>query len=233
MFFPFGLYIILKRSWDTSLAHAHSAQREATLGSCSIVPGARVPNGSAFYQRRWHWQSVSGSLPSTYTFDSKCARVHVCCAHNSCFVCAHYVCSQFLFPTYFLTLSSSVWEEMFGNKIRHCVGVLESQHVFCVSFHGPFIYPSAFPPSGPMPTVQVTLHPRGLHPIAAARAWHLNREEGMTIRDVCAEVVSMSGNTPSVKAVWRAIRSVDAVQGTGAIPSTKYAKRISTLLRCV
>ena len=45
VFFLFGLYIILKRSWDTSLAHAHSAQREATLGSCSIVPGARVPNG--------------------------------------------------------------------------------------------------------------------------------------------------------------------------------------------
>ena len=74
-----------------------------------------------------------------------------------------------------------------------------------------------------MPTVQVTLHPRGLHPIAAARAWHLSREEGMPIRDVCAEVVNMSGNTPSVKAVWRAIRSVDAIQGTGAIPSTKYA----------
>ena len=46
VFFPFGLYIILKRSWDTSLAHAHSAQREATLGSCSIVPGARAPNGA-------------------------------------------------------------------------------------------------------------------------------------------------------------------------------------------
>ena len=44
--FPFGLYRILKRSWDTSLAHARSAQREATLGSCSIVPGARVPNGT-------------------------------------------------------------------------------------------------------------------------------------------------------------------------------------------
>ena len=46
VFFPFGLYIILKKSWDTSLAHAHSAQREATLVNCSIVPGARVPNGT-------------------------------------------------------------------------------------------------------------------------------------------------------------------------------------------
>ena len=118
-------------SWDTSLAHAHSGQREATPGSCSIVPGAHVPNGTCVSDGR---------------------------------------CSQFLFPTIFLKLSSSVWEELFGNDICHCVGVLESQQVFCVSFHGPFIYPSIFPPSGPMPTVQVMLHPRGLHPIAAARA---------------------------------------------------------------
>ena len=46
VFFPFGLYIILKKSWDTSLAHARSAQRKATLGSRSIVLGARVPNGT-------------------------------------------------------------------------------------------------------------------------------------------------------------------------------------------
>ena len=40
--FPVWVYIILKRSGGSSLAHAHSAWREATLGSCSIVPGARV-----------------------------------------------------------------------------------------------------------------------------------------------------------------------------------------------
>ena len=43
------------------------------------------------------------------------------------------------------------------------------------------------------------------------------------MRDVCAEVVNMQCDTPSVKAVWRAIRSVDAIHGTGAILSTKYA----------
>ena len=78
-------------------------------------------------------------------------RVSMCAvltSHVSLF--SHYVCSQFLFPTFFLKLSSSVWEELFGNDICHCVGVLESQQVFCVSFHGPFIYPSIFPPSGPM-----------------------------------------------------------------------------------
>ena len=69
VFFPFGLCIILKKSWDTSLAHARSARCEATLGSRSIVLGARVPNGT---------RVIDGC-----------------------------VCSKFMFPTYFLTLSIS------------------------------------------------------------------------------------------------------------------------------
>ena len=63
-----------------------------------------------------------------------------------------------------------------------------------------------------MPTVHVTVHPKGLRPTEAARAWHLHVEEGMSIRDVCDEVVNMLGNTPSYKAVWRAIQSVRAVR---------------------
>ena len=74
-----------------------------------------------------------------------------------------------------------------------------------------------------MPTVHVTVHPRGLHPTEAARAWQLHVEEGMVLQDVCDEVVNMLGAKPSVKAVWRAIQSVKAVQGTLAIPQTKYA----------
>ena len=42
-----------------------------------------------------------------------------------------------------------------------------------------------------MPTVHVTVHPRGLHPTEAARAWQLHVEEGMAIRDVCEEVANM------------------------------------------
>ena len=42
-----------------------------------------------------------------------------------------------------------------------------------------------------MPTVHVTVHPRGLHPAEAARAWKLHFEEGLAIRDVCDEVVNM------------------------------------------
>ena len=74
-----------------------------------------------------------------------------------------------------------------------------------------------------MPTVHVTVHPRGLHPTEAARAWQLHREEGMSMRDVCDEVLNMAGDTPSYKAVWRAVQAVDAVHGTHDVPKTKYA----------
>ena len=52
-----------------------------------------------------------------------------------------------------------------------------------------------------MPTVHVTVHPRGLHPAEAVRAWHLHVEDGMGIRDVCDEVVNMLGQRPSYKAM--------------------------------
>ena len=61
-----------------------------------------------------------------------------------------------------------------------------------------------------MPLVQTMLHPRGLHPTEAARAWHLHEEEGVVLRDICKEVTNMSGETPSVKAVCHAIRMVKA-----------------------
>ena len=34
-----------------------------------------------------------------------------------------------------------------------------------------------------MPVVQVTVHPRGPHPLEAARALHLREEEGMTLKE--------------------------------------------------
>ena len=72
-----------------------------------------------------------------------------------------------------------------------------------------------------MPTVHVIVHPRGLHPVEAARSRQLHAEEGMVIQDVCDEVVNLLGEKPSVKAVWRAIHGVEAVRGTHAIPQTK------------
>ena len=73
-----------------------------------------------------------------------------------------------------------------------------------------------------MPLVQITLHPRGLHPLQAARAFHLHEEEGMTMRNICDEVTNMSGKRPSFKAVWRAIHMVKATKSSEPVAQTKY-----------
>ena len=79
-----------------------------------------------------------------------------------------------------------------------------------------------------MPTVHVTVHPRGLHPMEAVRAWHLHVEEGMGIRDVCCEVVNMLGQKPSYKAVWRAIQGVKTYE---APPTGQHLSRLAKLVR--
>ena len=43
---PFGLYIILKRRWDEGRRAPHPPSAEPNMRNPSIVPGARVPNGS-------------------------------------------------------------------------------------------------------------------------------------------------------------------------------------------
>ena len=44
---PFGLYIILKRRWDGRLRAPHPPSGDPNMRNPSIVPGARVPNGSS------------------------------------------------------------------------------------------------------------------------------------------------------------------------------------------
>ena len=58
-------------------------------------------------------------------------------------------------------------------------------------FFKPHIVPPLHRHPLAIPTVHVTVHPRGLHPTEAARAWQLHMAEGMAIRDVCDEVVNM------------------------------------------
>ena len=92
---------------------------------------------------------------------------------------------QHVIPTYFLTLPNSVWEKMFGITLLCNIEMLDSLRVCRRSSHGLSLALSCFLVSRPaMPTVHVTVHPRGLHPTEAARAWHLHVEEGMSIRDV-------------------------------------------------
>ena len=62
-----------------------------------------------------------------------------------------------------------------------------------------------------MPTVDVTVHPDGLHPFAAVKAWHKSVEEGLSIDQIIAEgeVLALNGRVPGRKAVWAAIRRVN------------------------
>ena len=90
--------------------------------------------------------------------------------------------SQYVIPTYFLTLPNSVREEMFGITLLRHLFMLDLLLVFCRSSHGLSSALPCFLVLGPtMPTVHVTVHPQGLHPTEAARAWHLHAEEGMSI----------------------------------------------------
>ena len=75
-----------------------------------------------------------------------------------------------------------------------------------------------------MVLVTLNVPQRGLHPIEAARAWHLHNDDGMSFRDIRLEVVNMLKQVPSVKAVFTAVRSVDAVQGTKAMPQYGYSR---------
>ena len=132
------------------------------------------------------------------------------------FVCFHN--ARFMLPTWCRTLPNSVRDETFGNRSVRCRAVYASARfviTVCDKLQARFVqtaYHSALHRHPlAMPTVHVTVHPRGLHPVEAARARQLHVEEGMAIWNVCEEVVNMLGAKPSVKAVWRAIQAVKAV----------------------
>ena len=63
-----------------------------------------------------------------------------------------------------------------------------------------------------MPVVTLMVHPKGLHPLQAAKAWVKHREEGMSLNAIIGEgeVVNMEGNAPTLKSLWTAIQRVDA-----------------------
>ena len=62
-----------------------------------------------------------------------------------------------------------------------------------------------------MPVVTLMVHPKGLHPLQAAKAWIKHREEGLSLHHIMleGEVVNMEGNVPTLKTLWAAIQRVD------------------------
>ena len=75
--------------------------------------------------------------------------------------CTH---TQLLIPTFFLTLPPSVREEMFGINLFGPTNSPICVFVFCRIQADCQALALFLRPDLTMPTVQVTVHPRGLHP---------------------------------------------------------------------
>ena len=75
-----------------------------------------------------------------------------------------------------------------------------------------------------MPSVTVTCHPDGCPPIEAAKAYCKHKDEGMTPDEIVAEgeVLSLSGNVAGRKALYSAIRRIEAMSPGEFVPKTKY-----------
>ena len=73
-----------------------------------------------------------------------------------------------------------------------------------------------------MPTVTVTVHPQGLHPMMAAKAHHKHTEELMSVDDIIqeGEVHNLAGDVAGRKAVYAAIRRVGLMQPSDLVPKT-------------
>ena len=72
-----------------------------------------------------------------------------------------------------------------------------------------------------MVLIQVSLHPRSLHPSEAARAHYMRFEELATWEHIADEVVNLQGKSPSLKAVRSAVARVQNLK-KGVIPQLRY-----------
>ena len=83
----------------------------------------------------------------------------------------------------------------------------------------PFFSPSTLET---MVKVVVSIHPPGLHPVEAVKAWHLHKEQGMSLTKVQAEVKNIQGEKPSIKNVWSSVQRVDRMAEGDLLPSKRY-----------
>ena len=72
-----------------------------------------------------------------------------------------------------------------------------------------------------MPVFEVTVHPNGLHPIEAVKAWRKHVEQGMSLDTIIAEgeIAALHGDVPGRKALWAASRRVGLVSHLGCGPT--------------
>lgn len=76
-----------------------------------------------------------------------------------------------------------------------------------------------------MPVVSVVVHPHGLHPIEAVKAWHKRTHEDMTLDEILEEreVLNVRGEVPGRHALWSAIQRVAGMSDRDLVPQSKYS----------
>ena len=75
-----------------------------------------------------------------------------------------------------------------------------------------------------MPPVTITVHPDGLAPLEAVRAFVKSTDEGMSLDKIIAEgdIVNYKGDVPGRYALWSGIRRVKESEECHGYPVTKY-----------
>ena len=71
--------------------------------------------------------------------------------------------------------------------------------------------------------LSVALHPKGLSPFEAAKAWHLRQAQKLPWRSVREQVRTVSGGRPNRYALERAVRRIQAQRHTAAFRRTGVA----------
>ena len=68
------------------------------------------------------------------------------------------------------------------------------------------------------------VHPKGLNPFQAAKAWHLRVRDGLAWKEVRAQVHTINGTHPGQDAVEDAVARVEAQRHTHDFQKTGVAK---------
>ena len=69
----------------------------------------------------------------------------------------------------------------------------------------------------------MSLHPNGLLPLEAVKAWHYRHEEDLSWPDIQSNVLNAQGQTPSIHAVRNSVNMVERMRKRGDdVPKTNY-----------
>ena len=76
-----------------------------------------------------------------------------------------------------------------------------------------------------MVKLTVSLHPKGLPPLQAMKAWVLRIEEGLSWPEIQQRTTNVLGETAGDKAVREAVACKEAMEEGALVPKTKYTTK--------